>query len=470
MIWGVLPFKMAIPFFLLSILVGCYNHDAYSVRNITNPNGTVFSMVIEVETKDKANVFIEYWKKGNPDSVYISDTSKQKSNHSIAIVGLQQNQQYEYKVCMTGEASSGKLYTFKTGELPLDVSEQVRLINADFEKLPDTFKKGYLILYRRDVPGLLFIVNTKGEIVSYQRSDSTGYKVASYTPSQTLLSLLAPLTYPTSYGNEILERKMNGDTILYLKKGENDFTKTIHHELLYNNKQQLVTLTLDERVVDLSKIRGSKSDTVRGDGILVLDKKGKKIWEWSVFDVLDPLSYPNILKEKKDWLHANSLYIDNDGNYVVSFYLGKQIWKINAQSGKVIWKLGAKGDFKLDKGDWFSESHSVFMNDSRELILFENGTINKRSSIRVYQIDEAKHIASLKNKIQLQEYFYSERMGSAYPLNDSLWLVCTAQSGNIIVVDKQGSVLWRLRTAFTPYRAYFIAADKMNLATLISKK
>ncbi len=71
--------------------------------------------------------------------------------------------------------------------------------------------------------------------------------------------------------------------------------------------------------MDLSAVGGSMQDTVKSDGILVLDRQGKKVWGWSVFDALDPLKDPKILAEKKDWMPAFSVSFDRDGNYLMSF-------------------------------------------------------------------------------------------------------------------------------------------------------
>ena len=57
--------------------------------------------------------------------------------------------------------------------------------------------------------------------------------------------------------------------------------------------------------MDLSSIGGGKKDTV--NGILIMDRNGKKLWQWSVFDTMTPFDDPHLLKDKKDWMHANSL-------------------------------------------------------------------------------------------------------------------------------------------------------------------
>jgi len=351
----------------------------------------------------------------------------------------------------------------KAHEIPFGYADQVKLAEADTTRIPARFKKGYVMLYRRDLPGLLFIVNARGEIVWYHEVDSAGFKVATYTSRSTILALLAPLSYPTSYGNEILELSLAGDTLLHLKKEEKGFDKTIHHEILYNPSGQLVTLTLEDRPFDLSRVGGSKNDTVRGDGILVMDRKGNKVWEWSVFDVFDPRKDPHILKDKGDWLHANSLSFDNDGNYLLSFYRVGEIWKIDAHTGKVIWKFGRGRDFQLRSGDWFTESHTVYKVDDDELVLFENGIRNNTSRVLTYRLDEFARTAILKDKMILPPNLYTERMGSAYSIDDSVELVCSAQAGSVVLINRQAGILWRLRTGFIPYRAAFIPGDSIHL-------
>jgi hypothetical protein len=244
--------------------------------------------------------------------------------------------------------------------------------------------------------------------------------------------------------------------VFHLKKGEKGLDKTIHHEIFYNASHQLVTLTLEKKIVDLQNLGGAKADTVTGDGILVLDDRGNKVWSWSVFDVMDPLSDKQILKNKSDWLHANGLSIDTDGNYLLSFYLSGQVWKINAKNGMLMWKLGRGGDFSFPGGDEFYESHAVHRTTKNKLMLFENGTNKKRSRVLTYTLDESHRVANVNLSIELPVHLYSERMGSAYQLEDASILVCSSQAHNVSLMDTTGKILWRVQTGFIPYRAEFI--------------
>ena len=266
------------------------------------------------------------------------------------------------------------------------------------------------------------------------------------------------MTYPTSYGNEILEISLSGDTLFQLKKGEKGLDKIIHHEILQDKNGHFVTLTQEKREIDLSSKGGTTKDTVCGDGILVLDKEGNKVWSWSVFDVLNPVSDPEILKNKSDWLHANSLSITQDENYLISFYQGRQIWKVNAKTGKIMWKLGKEGNISLSSSGLFSESHAVHFMDSAHLLLFENGVNVKQSRIRSYNLEEENFKAVPALSLAVPEGLYSERMGSAYSIDKNCFLVCSSQAMFLTVMNEEGKILWKVRTAFIPYRAEFIDA------------
>jgi hypothetical protein len=322
--------------------------------------------------------------------------------------------------------------------------------------LPDAFKRGSMLVYKRETPGYINIIRNDGILRWYHLFRHTGVKVAHYTKHGTILCILATMDYPTSYGNEILELSLAGDTVFHLKKGEGDFQQTIHHEILRNPADQYVTLCSKDSIMDLSAVGGKPRDTVKGDGILVLDRRGRKVWGWSVFGVLDPLKEKNIAKDAKDWMHANILFIDEDGNYLVSFYNNGQIWKINAVTGTVIWKLGRGGDFPVPAGAVFDQGHAVHINAQHRLMLFDNGASRQRSQVLAFDVDESGRKISLDWRVQLPKGTFTDRMGSAYTVDDSTVLVCVSKQNNVFLMDKKGSILWRMTCANTPYRVEFI--------------
>lgn len=451
----------AVTFLSVVALSGCRPGCGAELVSVDekSPAGNVLMQKIDVTCKEKADLFIRYWEKGNKTKVFSTSVSSGKKEHVFSLLYLRPARAYEYEVVAKDgncESNISDVRSFRTKEMPMTIQEMV-MPGEIQNTLPEKFAKGFSLIARRDLPGQVYILDALANIVWYHTISNAGFKVAHYTKESTILSIVAPLSYPTSYGDEILEISLAGDTIFHLKKGEKGFDKTIHHEVFYNDAHQLVTLTLEKKVFDLSRIGGAKADTVTGDGILILDTKGNKIWSWSVFDVMDPAADPDILKNKTDWLHANGLSVDTDGNYLLSFYQSGQVWKINAKSGKLMWKIGRGGDFTFLKEEtMFYESHAVHRTANGELMLFENGTNKKRSRVLAYTLDEPGRKANVALSIELPLNLYSERMGSAYWVDDASLLVCSSQAHAVSLLDKTGKNLWNVITGFVPYRAEFI--------------
>jgi outer membrane protein assembly factor BamB len=213
--------------------------------------------------------------------------------------------------------------------------------------------------------------------------------------------------------------------------------------------------------MDLSSIGGGKKDTVSGDGIIVLDKTGKQLWQWSVFDVLDPLKEKNILKTRKDWMHANSLNFDKDGNYIMSFYNNGQIWKIDAHTGKLIWKFGRGGTITKPAECDFTQAHAVHINSQGNLMFFDNGVEKKQSGVFAIKLDEKNKTSQIDMHIKLPKEVFNGRMGSAYLVNDTSVLVCCSKRHVVVLTNRKGNLLWTMETAMPTYRAEFVRSSEL---------
>ena len=334
---------------------------------------------------------------------------------------------------------------------------------ANISSLPQIFQKGYVMVYRREVPGAIILVDVKGNIVWSHRLMNAGFKIVRYTKNHTFLCIAGTKENEIGYGNTILELSLSGDTLLFLRQGQEDFQQPVHHEILLNSKNQIVTLCREERVFNLSKKGGLETDTVFGDAIQVMDKKGRQIWKWSIFDKLDPLADENINKSKKDWMHANSIAIDTDGNYLVSFYNNGQIWKINAITGNVIWKFGKGGDFVIPAYAVFDQAHAIHINNNGSLMLFDNGANKKISRSLSFILDKKTKKAQPIINSWLPPPLYTDRMGSSYLINGNTLLVCASRHKTVALTNLQGVFLWRLNnTNIMSYRAEFIPQNTLQ--------
>ncbi len=427
-------------------------------------NNNKLLIQIDVNTITTAQVYAGYWADSAKNETLVTDTTKLSLFHSLVFTNILPDTKYSFQLFTleNGVKEKSKVYHFQSEKLPLWLQDQFKATTPVPNLLPQNFTTGFLLLNKRESPGFSYIVDTKGRLRWYQTVDNIGIKVTHFTKDKTILSILGTNDDPTSYGREILEVNLKGDTVLYLKKGEGDFQYIIHHEIIKNNNNQLVTLYVDKRILDLRSVGGAAKDTVAGDGILVMNKEGKKIWQWSVFSVVDPLKDITIVKDKKDWMHANSLSFDIDGNYLVSFYNNGQIWKINSKTGEVMWKFGKGGTFAMPEDCQFSMAHAAHINKNGDLMFFNNGIDKHQSEVYAVKLNEAKQTAQTSIHIRLPQEVYNDRMGSAYLVNDSTVLVCCSKRHISVLINKKGVLLWSLDTAIPPYRVEFINKEELN--------
>lgn len=295
---------------VLLVLASCSKGQIISTINIGTHSNNELKIQIDVTTNDQAQVYAEYWsdKEGNKSKM-TSPISNSGLKHSLVLCNITPETAYSYQIVtiQDGDKKTSKVYTFKSRKLPEWLQKQFKANCPKPELLPKNFKKGFMLLAKRETPGTAYIVDYKGNLRWYHTIEGTGFKVVHFTKDQTILSILGTNDEPTSYGSEILEINLQGDTLTHIKKGQGDLKQVIHHEIIKKSANEIVTITVDQKIMDLTAIGGKKQDTINGDGILILDKKGKQLWKWSVFDDLDPLKDKNLLKTKKDWTHANSL-------------------------------------------------------------------------------------------------------------------------------------------------------------------
>ncbi len=435
------------------------NSNIIAAINVGTHNNNELKIQIDVTTVKAAAVYAEYW----PDSAGVKEkmltpVSKTGTVHSLVLTNIIPETNYSYQLITVKNnvKAVSKIYSFRSRKLPEWLQEQFKYTCTNTALLPSVFKQGFMLMNKRETPGIAYIVDYQGRLRWYHTIDGTGYKVIHFTKDTSIIGILGKNDEPTSYGSEILEVNLSGDTLLYLKKGQGDLKYSIHHEILKPNNNAIVTLFVDQRITDLSAIGGAKKDTINGDGIIVLDRNWKKIWQWSVFDVMDPLKDPQLIKTKKDWMHANSLNYDKDSNYIISFYNSGQIWKLDAHTGKVIWKYGKGGTIAMPAGSDFSQAHAVHINPFGSMMFFDNGVEKKQSEVFAVTLNEAAQTAKVDIHFKLPVEVYNERMGSAYMIGDSLVLCCCSKKHITVLANKNGTLLWTLNSAIPPYRVEFL--------------
>jgi hypothetical protein len=190
-----------------------------------------------------------------------------------------------------------------------------------------------------------------------------------------------------------------------------------HELLLLPDGSKLVmgyeyqTMNLDT-LFTVDGFQMSTQTTVEGGVIFIYDSNNNIIFQWSGFDYFDisDMDYTNLTTiDFVDFMHANSIVLDNDGNLIVSLRNFNEVVKINRQDSSIIWRLGGKhSDFTFvdDTLFGFKLQHHAQLMPNGNITILDNGTYHNPPVARAleYALDETNGTATLvwehKNNIE----------------------------------------------------------------------
>ena len=439
-------------------------HDIGTVS--MNPvKNNILKYEVLVNTEKALDVYIKYWidRKGDLDSInekqfYYSQVSKNKKEHQILLMNLKQNTAYKYVV--VAQNDNCKSYSdekeFKTNSIPYYLP--FNHPKTDSTLVKNVFK-GYMSSHSLDIPGYLFLIDNDMDLVWYHEVPRS-IKVANWTDQNTVLTILSVNATKYTRGEEIAEFDLKGNILFRTQKGakgDKGLDKILHHEIRHDNDNNIMALTYEEEVYDLTSVGGTAEELIIGDGIIIIDKEGNKVWEWSVFDVMDPVTYPGIMDKRKDWFHANSLWQDENGDFLISFRTTNQVWKIDGESGELIWKLGGEdGDFNLPDSLKFYGQHAAHINSQGDLMLLDNGLSDSIPKVKSFTIDETNMTATPQINFAMPKEFYSGVKGCAYLLDNEYVMFCSSDKRRVYYFDLDGNYLGQLETSYKLYRAEYM--------------
>jgi hypothetical protein len=171
----------------------------------------------------------------------------------------------------------------------------------------------------------------------------------------------------------------------------------------------------------------------------------------------------------------NSVFVDVDGNWILSARNFSQLLKIDRSTGEVLWKMGGKANeftFLGDPYDGFCGQHTVTRTDDGHLLLFDNGSLcwpeagdrGKLTRVVEYEIDEDEKTARLVWSFSREKTFVPSA-GSAQRLPNGNTFVGWGNSGKAVIaseVDPDGRIVFELEArgpdvVARSYRAYRFA-------------
>ena len=252
------------------------------------------------------------------------------------------------------------------------------------------------------------------------------------------------------------------------------------HDFIHTPDGSYHLVGTEERTMDLSSlytdngIQGNVDAVVTGNVIQRFDVQKNLVFEWKSLDhfaVSDVYSFYFTDPSELDHSHYNSLEIDDDGNYILSFRHLHEITKVDALSGQIIWRLGGKNNQFTFLGDTmrYSAQHDARRIDNGNLTLFDNGTYNSSPVARAveYQLDEVNMTATAVWQFHEPNGYNSQFIGNTNRLPNGNTLIDwggafpLTQTISFTEVDSESNVVMELD--FVPNRYVSYRAVKHHL-------
>ncbi len=380
---------------------------------------------------------ISYWEANHPSQVQLTNTYQGKGTEHKTLLFLKPETEYACKISY-GNGLETEAKHFKTKNV------QSFLPNATLQedKLKEPIK-GYLLANDRKSNNI-YLMDMNGTVVWYEPVPDTP-AVVNYNPRTQQFYLLtdAPseglfvfnakkLKIIDLFGNIVLQKEFA--SIPELKNRE------VHHECRPLPDGNIGLVTYIHQTVDLSSKGGLQTDTVTGDGFVIMNTQGEIVKKWSCFDHLNPLDHPNITtkKVKEDWIHANSIDQDSEGNYYMTTNRDSELWKINGKTGELVYRVGENGTIKPTQNLLSHGIHCAVVQAPNEVLVIDNARENKTTGSRalIYKVNEYSKTVSVPLEVALPKGQFSTTRSNVQFIDNQHVLFALSTLKQVIITNR----------------------------------
>ncbi|HTR97769.1 MAG TPA: aryl-sulfate sulfotransferase [Candidatus Acidoferrales bacterium] len=198
----------------------------------------------------------------------------------------------------------------------------------------------------------------------------------------------------------------------------NGYATDVHELRLLPNGHALL-LGDDPEIVDMSAIvpGGDPNAVVIGIILQELDAERNVIFQWRSWDhyQITDATHEDLTAPSIDYVHANAIEVDADGNLLLSCRHMDEITKIDRNTGETIWRWGGKNNQFTPVGDTlgFSHQHAIRVLPNGDYTMFDNGNYHEPQFSRAleWQLDPNAMTATLKWQYRNSPDSYGGAMG-----------------------------------------------------------
>jgi hypothetical protein len=180
------------------------------------------------------------------------------------------------------------------------------------------------------------------------------------------------------------------------------------------------------------------------DSLVELTTAGVKVWEWHIWDHLDPATHPitSPADTRAEWSHGNAVFELPDGDLLFSMRNVSTVIRINRQTGAIDWELGPPP---------LSGMHAINPLPNGNLLLFDNGPYRVDQAriapsaapfSRVLELDPATNDIVWEYRDGVPHSFFSALISNAQRLPNGNTLINEGLSGRLFEVTSDGDVVW----------------------------
>lgn len=419
----------------------------------------VLRKTVTVQLQEAARVRVEYWKSGEEHRTRSVVSNDESPEHRLKLIIMEPESDYNLRVTATaGEVEEQSISDFKTGKLPDGSIEATNLL-PEFNYAFD----GYIHVGDK-ASGTLYLLNDKGRVVWYEPTFGKSVICSNYDRRTQSFQAIVGFNPDENFtGERVLVVDLYGNILMNKAHTELE-NPYFHHDILMTPSGEILLINQDRKEFDLRKFGGSANECIHGDGVTCMDLDGNVQWSWSAFEVMTPEEDPDIFEHdpefqypnNEDWLHANSLWLDEEGNFYISFNKLSQVWKLNPER-KLVYRMGKEGTVAIDDEANFSDrQHGISITSEGELMLFDNGYTNKCSRALAYRIDEETMSARTVIRYDLPEEDYSANQSSVYRIDAERMIYASTVASTVAITDNYGNIKWRYQLSAPIFRAIYI--------------